>query len=356
MRNVAVYPRKKSPFYYVSYPCPKRLKRVHEATPFRIDDPAGERKAYLLAMEKSDGATVLMSGSKAERFEVWVVPWLDLQYRHSPITRARYTASWFRWRKYLQEVAKVGVPRAITYAQIRGFHEWRTQQKTRTGRCVGTNTAICDIRAMGVVMSEAIRRGFADTNPCTRTGISKDPVRKAHRLMPEELSLIESELPKWIEKHPGREWMMTAYIIARYQGCRLRETRLNLKSQVDLRARQITFIAKGRNGKPNEFPTMMHEKVRPLLERLIAKKQAYTLEFPPCPSIHWRRFLDSIGLTNAWFHCLRSTVATELALGGVPISLAMRYMGHAREEIHQAYQDIHARDLTACAAVVGSAG
>lgn len=38
----------------------------------------------------------------------------------------------------------------------------------------------------------------------------------------------------------------------------------------------------------------------------------------------------------------------------MPISLAMRYQGHAKEEIHRAYQDIKARDLTVCADAVGS--
>lgn len=357
MSDISVYPRNKSPFYYISYTCPKRLKRVHEATPFRLDDPKGERKAYLLAAEKGEGATIMMSGAKVERFDVWVLPWLELQYRNSPKTKLRYKGAWLKWRDFLRQEAKVDVPRALSYEHVRRFHEWRTSQVKPSGRIVSTNTALCDIKTMQAIMSEAIRRGFADDNPCKRIGINKDPARKAHRLTPEELALIEEKLPLWIaEKPEERSWMMTAYTIARYQGCRLRETRLNLKSQVDLRARQITFIAKGSNGKPHVFPTMMHEKVRPLLESLVAKKQAYSLEFPVCPSVYWRKFFDSVGLTNAWFHCLRSTVATELAVGGAPISLAMRYMGHAKEAIHQAYQDINARDLTVCAAVVGSAG
>lgn len=354
MSDISVYPRKGSPFFYISYPCPKRLKRVHEATPFRTDEARGERQAYLLAKDRSEGASILMKGAKAERFDTWVLPWIDVTYRNEK-TKKRYKGAWFLWRKFLAEVAKIAVPRAMTYQHALGFHAWRTQQVKPSGRKVGTNTALSDIKFMQSAMSEAIRRGFADDNPCKKIAIQKDPVRRAHRLMPDELALIEAKLPAWVAAEPGRRsWMPVAYTIARYQGCRLRETRLNLKSQVNIAGAQITFIAKGSDGKPKVFPTMMHGKVRPLLEKLIKEKRTYTLEFPPCPSVMWRKFFDSIGLHNAWFHCLRSTVSTEMALGGVPISLAMRFQGHAKEEIHRAYQDIHARDLSVCVTAVGA--
>ena len=352
--EISVYPRKRSPFWYISYPCPKRLKRVHEATPFRRAEARGERQAYLLAVERSEGASILMKGAKAERFDTWLLPWIEVTYRN-PKTKKRYIGAWFHWRRYLADVAKIAVPRALTYELVLGFHKWRTEQVKKSGRKVGSNTALCDIKFMQAVMTEAGRRGFADDNPCKKIGIQKDPARRAHRLAPGELALIEKNLPAWVSQEPERRgWMPAAYTIARYQGCRLAETRLNLKSQVDLSNNQIKFIAKGSDGKPNEFQTMMHAKVRPLLEQLVKEKRTYTLDFPPCPSVMWRKFFDSIGLTNAWFHCLRSTVATEMAVAGVPISLAMRYQGHAKEEIHRAYQDIKARDLTVCAAAVGS--
>jgi integrase len=353
MPDLSVYPRKGSPFFYISYPCPKRLKRVHEATPFRTDDDRGERKAYLLAKDKSEGASILMKGAKAERFDTWVTDWLRVNYRN-PKTVLRYTGAWEQWRRFLIDRAQIAVPRALTYQHVLDFHAWRTSQVKKSGRKVGSNTAISDIKFMQACITEAQRRGFADDNPCKKLGIQKDPARRAHRLMPDELARVEATLPAFIAEEPERRtWMAAAYTIARYQGCRLRETRLNLRSQVDLFGGTITFSAKGSNGQPSVFTTQMHQKVRPLMERLIAEKRAYTLEFPVCPSIFWRRFFDQIGLRNAWFHCLRSTVATEMAVAGVPISLAMRYQGHAKEEIHRAYQDIKAKDLTVCAAAVG---
>jgi integrase len=355
MPNISVYPREgRSAKYYISYDCPKRLRRVHEATPYLVSDPKGEQKAYFLAQEKSAGSEIMMRGAQEERFEAWVLPWLNSTYHKRPRTLQRYVGAWKYLGQYLRNIS-VDVPRALTYHQAVKFVEWRTQMIKPSGRTVSTNTAVLDLKVLQTIMAEAVRREYATTNPCDKVSIQKDKPRRAHRLTPDELALIEAKLPAWIaEDKERRAWMEPAYIIARYQGCRLRETRLNLKSQVDLRGNRVIFIAKGRHGEPHEFPTALHKKVRPLLERLIAERRSYTLEFPPCPSVMWRKFFDSIGLTNAWFHCLRSTVATELALAGVAISLAMRYMGHAKEEIHRAYQDIKASDLGAVADAIGS--
>lgn len=355
MADISVYPRKRSPFFYISYLCPTRLRRTHQATPFRTDDPRGERLAYELARERSAGAEIFARGAKRERFDTWVPSWLQITYRNAK-TRLRYSGAWAQWRLFLRTSARIDVPRALTYQHVLDFHAWRTAQRKRSGRTVGSNTAISDIKFMQACISEAMRRGFATANPCQKLAIQRDPVRRAHALTAEELALIERTLPAYIAADPVRRgWMLPAYTIARFQGCRLRETRLHLRSQVDLRAGQITFIAKGSAGRPNEFVTMIHARVRPLLEQLLAAKATHTLEFPPCPSVYWRKFFDHGGLPHVWFHCLRSTVATELALAGVPISLAMRYQGHAKEEIHRAYQDIKARDLTVCAAAVGQA-
>lgn len=360
--GVSVYPKKRSPFWYVSFDSPDRARRVSRATPFRRDDPAGEQKAFFFAQEKSAGAAILRRASSHEAFDVWVLPWIERHFAKRPRTRARYRGAWKFLGHYLRAIAKVDVPRGLAYKHAIGYHEWRITTKKRNGEQVGTNTALCDLKIMSGIMSEAVRRDFASANPCLRLGIAKDKVRHARRLTPAELALIERKLSEWIAEPPekrawnakdDREWMLIAYTIARYQGCRLRETRLHLTRQINLAENRVTFIAKGRDGKPHEFPTFLHAKVRPLIERLIAEGRTYTIEMPVAASVPWRRFFDWIGLRDAWFHCLRATVATELALGGVPISLAMRFMGHAKEEVHRAYQDIKAAELSVCAEAIG---
>lgn len=355
--GISIYRHARSPFWYAAYFCPQRLRRVNRPTPHRADAADGEKLALIWAQEKAGGAAgrILSRAAKREAWAAWVLPWIEsAQVRRSPRTRQRYRGAWKFLGSYLRDVAHVAAPAALTYEHVTEFLAWRCAQTKRNGRPVAHNTALCDLKILSGIMAEAVRRGYARVNPCHRLGIAKAPQRHARRLTADELAKIERELPAYIAADPAqRAWMATAYTIARFQGCRLRETRLHLARQVDLRAGRIIFLAKGRDGRPHEFPSFLHDKVRALLERLRREGRTWSLDLPVAASVPWRRFLDSIGLRNAWFHCLRATVATEMAERGVPISLAMRYQGHAKEEIHRAYQDINVTQLAVCAAAVG---
>lgn len=352
--GVSVYARRGRQVYYISFRDPLRPDkyRIHEATPFRRDDPEGMRKANALAMAKAREIRIAGDGG-AERWEVWVEPYLSQQYRESPITLARRLTHWKWLSMYLVQVRKILVPRALTYQHMRDYHGWRIAFRKARGKTVSTHTALIDISTMSAIMGEAVRRGYATVNPCRDLRISKGRVRHARELQSDELRKIETALPAWVAENPaGREWMPIAYEIARYQGCRLRETRLDLRRHVDLRSGTITFFTKGRKLEDG-VTTSMHPRLRPLFERLIAEGRQWTLDYGKWPSLEWRRFLDSIGMRDAWFHCLRSTVITEMARAGVPISLAMRYVVHASEEIHRAYQRLGPKDLSLAAEAVG---
>lgn len=354
MQGVSVYPRAGRPHYYISFECPLRLVRVHEVTPFRVDDPEGMRKANALAMEKAKEARITGDGARAERWEAWVLAFLEHQYRGSRLTLKRYKGAWKWLALFFIEHKGVLVPRAVTYHHGREFHQWRTGFKKASGRQVCGNTALDDIKAMQVILQEAVNRGFAPVNVWAKLNIKREARRHARELEPHELKLIEEKLPAFVtEDEKERAWMPIAYQIARYQGCRLRETRLNLRQHVRLRENQIIFHTKGRKDTEGDT-TLLHPKLRPLFERLIEEKRTHTLDYGERPSILWRHFFDTIGLHDAWFHCLRSTVITELARAGVPISLAMRFVLHASEEIHRAYQRLKTGDLSSAAAAIGS--
>jgi integrase len=355
--GTSVYRRAGRKYYYISYRDPLRPDRyrIHEATPFLVSDPEGMRKANALAQEKAGAIRISGDGAQVERWESWVLPFLEHQYAESPLTLRIYKTSW-RWVSlFLIREAHVRVPRALTYAHIRAYHQWRTNFKKVGGRQASGNTALGDIKALSVVMNEAVNRGWAPSNPALRVRIPKGKVRHARELSAEELALIEARLPAWVADLPEtRTWMLAAYQIGRYQGCRLRETRLNLRTQVNLHTNTLTFLVKGRKKGDGEM-TAMHPRLRPLFEAMIARGDEWTLDYGNGPSLQWRKFLDSIGLRDAWFHCLRSTVITEMARAGVPISQAMRYVLHANEEIHRAYQRLTTSDLTAAHGAIGGA-
>jgi hypothetical protein len=354
MRGISVYERDGRPVYYVAYDCPRRARRVFEATPFRTDNPEGKRRAYNFAIEKAKELAIDGSVAKSERWETWVLPFLEHQYRESPLTLRRYKQAWKWLSLFFIEHKKCYVPRAVTYGHAREYHMWRTTFKKVSGRTVANNTALLDIKAMSVVLDEAVKRAFAPSNPWLKVGIRREKARSARELSVSELALIETKLPDFVAQDTNdRGWMPAAYAIARYQGCRLRETRLDLRRHVNLRDSQITFHTKGHKDGDGDT-TAMHPKLRPLFERMISEKRQFTLDYGPRPSLLWRKFFDSIGLKDAWFHCLRSTVITEMARNGVPISQAMRYVLHASEEIHRAYQRLNTGDLTRCVAAIGA--
>jgi integrase len=355
-QGFSVYKRSDRKVYYISYADPKRPHRyrVQEATPFRVDDPDGMRKAHALGMEKAAAARIAGNGAASERWSSWVLSYLDHQYKNSPLTLKRYRGAWKWLSLFLTQECDVHVPRALVYAHVRGYHRWRTSFTKGSGRKVGGNTALDDLKVLKLLMNEAVKRGYAPTNPALRVNIPKEKVRHARELAADELAMIEAKLPAWVAQNPKeRAWMPIAYQIGRYQGCRLRETRLNLRSQINLRRGTITFLTKGRKNTDGDT-TAMHPRLRPLFESLLAQGETWTLDYGPRPSILWRRFFDSIGLRDAWFHCLRSTVITEMARGGVPISQAMRYVLHASEEIHRAYQRLTPGDLEAASGAIGA--
>ncbi len=157
----------------------------------------------------------------------------------------------------------------------------------------------------------------------------------------DEVSKIRKELKR--KKWP--DWMSVAFEIAIRQGCRLRETSLSMRD-IDLERKSptITFNAKG--GK--RFTTALHPELIPMIKKWKAEGREKTCEMPLMPSKYWWQLFKKLKMRHLCFHCTRVTVITRLARAGVPISQAMRFVGHASETIHRVYQRLTADDLDPC--------
>jgi hypothetical protein len=354
-KYASVYARERSPFWWISYWHPKKQKRIHEATPYRRDAVQSKRKALDLADEKSKQAGADKSETGRDRWERWVSDFIADRYPVSSRkkTHDRMLGAWRQWREFLRNSA-VHVPRGLTYNGVLDYVKWRSSQvKPSSGKRVSKNTALCDVRLMAVVMDEARRRGFADTNPCDRLGIAKDPAKEKREFSDAEIDLIRREL----RSRP--DWMQVAFEIAIFQGCRLRETAMPL-TQIDLQRSTIMFLAKGRGGKKHVFTTRLHDGLRSLIESLIKAGRSTTCDMPVMASKDFHFFFKEVGIKDACFHCTRVTVVTRLARAGVPVSIAMAYVGHASETIHRIYQKLQPADAAPAVAAIqpgtGSAG
>lgn len=338
MNAVSVYQRAGRTTWYVQYWCGKRQRRVNESSGFRLDDPQGKRKARNYALEHAAAGAIIRATAPHERWDAWVAAWIVDAYRARPRTQQRYLGAWSFLGAFLAE-ARIPIPRLLSYAHVLSFIEWRTSQAKASGRTPSRNTALLDVRVLSQVMREAMRRGFASSNPADRIGISKDAAREKPELTDAEIATIRADLAR--PETPA--WMRASFEIALHQGCRLRETSVDLRD-VDVDRDTITFRAKG--GKV--FATRLHPGLRPLMVSLKQARAPRTCDIPRMASLQWRRLFDRLRLPHLCFHCLRVTCVTRMARAGVPVQQTMAYVGHASEIVHRVYQRLRAPDLTAC--------
>lgn len=353
MKDASVYARTGRPVYYVSYYSVEKMARVHEATSFRVDDAEGRKKAFGFAQEKAKAAAVFKGDNDSERWETWVVSFLEKQYRRQAKTLRRYMSSW-RWVLHYLVEKNIPGPRALTFRQVRDYHEWRMDFKKANGsKGAGHNTALSDIKMLQVVMNEAIRREWVTINPCTALGITKQRAKEKLEITDEDMVTIIREMDVRAAKSPDNyQWLRDAWEIARWQGCRISETQIELARQVNLRDGILTIFGKGRDGHPKIIQTLIHPELRPFFERKIQEKQQWTLKLPKMYGRDCWRFFQSIGMPHYSFHCTRVTVITKGARACVPEAQMMAYVGHGGTDVHRIYQKLKARDLTLATAAI----
>jgi len=342
MKYTSIYKRPNSPNWYISYWSAKFAKRVHEATQFRLDDPTGRRKALSYAQERSSEAQAFKPTLEAEVWSAWALDYIHLRYRRSPLTLRRGENAWAALAEFM-DWAKIRVPRVFEYRHVESYLGWREQQKRHCGKPIARNTAITELKFLGVLMREAQRRGYCEQNPCMRMGLKRDPVKEKPEITDAEIAIIRAKLAELIAKDPAKDWMRICFEIAIHQGCRLTETSLPLP-WADVDRRTISFRVKG--GKI--FTTALHAGLIPLIFELRAAQQPVTCVLPRMASKEWHFFFKAAGLPHLCFHCTRVTVVTRLARAGVSQSQAMRFVGHASETVHRIYQRLNTEDLQAC--------
>jgi len=329
-----LYRKKRSPFWYLVYFNADK-KEVHRSTGLRADNPndTAEAKALRAGLEAKEHHRVPVVNS--EGWDTWVPKYLE---RHCETERTleRYSDSW-KWLAHWLQTQRLQSPRAMTYRKALEYIDWRTTYKKKSGKSVGRNTAIMELKLLAMIMGEAVRLGHADANPLVSLKLRRDKAAKKPELTDEEIRTIRAAL----KDEP--EWMQTAFEISLNTGCRLRETRIPL-SCVNFGEDKITFPSP-KGGEQRAFSIPMPTALRPLLERLNNAKQKVTVEFPFQPSRRWQQFFIKLKKPHLCFHCLRVTYVNRLRRAGVPREAAMRLVNHASELIHQIYQREKVEDV-----------
>lgn len=334
------YERPRSPFWWINYR-DKNGKIRREATEFRIgigvETRACERRVALLTLQEADSLVVQRSD---HAFSAWVPAFLRVNYANSPKTLTKYSGSWQIISTFLA-ARHVLAPLHVQRGHATEYMEWRTAQKLqglKGKKTVCRNSALLDLTIFRVIMYEALKRGFIQTNPISKLRFKKDKAREKPELTGEQIQTVRAALLK----KPA--WMRVSFEIAIHQGCRFSETCLPL-SQVNLADNQITFKIKG----GRNHTTKLHPALRPLFAAMIERGQAATFSMPERNSTRdWSRLFKRLKMPGVSFHCTRVTVITQLARAGVNEQQAMAYIGHAGEAVHRIYQRLGANDLSAC--------
>lgn len=331
----SIYRKKGSPFWFIQYIDSDGIRR-NKSTELRADNPtetvkARAMRANMEAKELSRSGGPLDDGG----WDTWVTQYLE-RHCESPRTLERYHDAW-KWLAFWLQAKRYNSPRAITYRNALEYIDWRTSYKKKTGKTVGRNTAIFELKTFAMIIGEAVRLGHADANPLVSLKLKRDKPAKKPELTDDEISEIREALK--IEP----EWMQTAFAISLHTGCRLSETRIPM-SCIDFTENKITFPSP-KGGESRAFSVPMPSALRQLFEELRKAKKKFTVEFPFQPSRRWQQFFIKIKKTHLCFHCLRVTYVNRLRRAGVPREAAMRLVNHSSELIHQIYQRERVEDV-----------
>lgn len=332
----SLYSRARSPYWWIAF-YDATGKRRCESTGKRLDSVKETREARQLRASKE---VAEMNAPASERsthdLGKWVQPWITSRFAQQANTLESYTLTWNHLKGFL-DLKSIRAAEQIRREHCYEYLEHRQRKVCR-------NTAIHDLVVLRLILNEAVKRGWITQNPAAKLGLKKDTPKLKPEITAQEAAIIEENLRNLPER------MQIAWKIAWAQGCRLAETALPL-SDVDLKKGLITFTQKGNR----RHTTRLHPDLTPLFRKLKREKKTRTWEFSRNASRDWARVFKSLGLPHLTFHSTRVTVITKMARSGkVNEQQAMRFIGHASEQVHLIYQRLKTSDLDSCLEALGA--
>ena len=328
----SLYVKKNSPFWYIEF-VDKDGKKINRSTKLRRDDRHQTIEAKKLVND-------MEAASLERRFKETSIKWGDwvdkffIRRCKSKLTLERYRNCW-KWLTYFFVEKKIIGPAYVFYKTALDYLEWRTGYVKKTGKSVGKNTSLMEVKVLSLVMQEAVRLEYINANPVQKLGISRDTPDEKRPLEDEEIIACR----KALINEP--DWMRYSFEIGLLTGCRLRETAIPLR-YINLERNTITFPSP-KGGNKKSFSVPIRNDLRPTIEEMVKRK--YVVEFPFQPSRRWGQFFNKIGLKDICFHCLRVTFVTRLALKGVPLPVAMKLVNHGSDLVHRIYIRLNVEDL-----------
>lgn len=349
----SLYKRKRSKFWWIKYRASDGSIR-QESTGYCIGVGRDTRRAQELRARRTLDEATYTPSSKREHWALWVDDHLATRYSDSPNTLLRMRGAWRNLSMFLEEQSIV-IPRQLTREHCLDFIKWRQRPNRSEGKYrAGHNTSHLELKVLGIVMAEAVLRGYAPFNPCRDLHIKRlaqATLRPA--LTPDVVALIRKKIA--LEPEPKRTFLSRSFEIAYHHGVRLSETFFNPCERVEFitsDSAKITFSMKG----GRVHTVMLHPNLVPLFRALKEQQAQRTYDPPKSPSKTWSVFMKTSGakrmLPGICFHSTRVNAATVLARAGISEAKAMRYIGHASTTVHRTYVRFRPEDTAECSGAI----
>lgn len=333
-----------SPFWYLKTLDPATGKWRRKATEWRVGVGKDTHQARAACAAATLRERQTSTASDGEEWRMWAEGYLKERVKarqQSELTLDRLRAGWAHVLRYLDE-QQIVAPRNLTFDHCRAYLPWRLKQR-RGKRPVAHNTALLEIKVLGIVMGEAVRRGMAAGNPCRELGIKKEKSKEKPALTDEQITTIREDLKT------RSAWMSRCFEVALHHGCRVNECDVPM-GDIDLDEGIIHF-GKTKGGKP--FTVPIHPGIFPVIEERIAAGAPSLTGQPANAALLWHKYFRLRLKMDVTFHSTRVTVATWMARDPtVPDKQAMRYLNHGSGLIHKLYQRWRASDVSGAAMAV----
>ena len=203
-----------------------------------------------------------------------------------------------------------------------------------------------EVKFISFLLSEAIRREYADRNVIALARIELDPAKVKKELTDEDIQAAR----RAFANDKDRPWMAVAFEILMNLGCRFTESRI-ARDRINFEAGTIQIAdSKRQPTDPRKFFMVpMSESLATYLKR-IPWYDGFTLpEFAPPRDRTMGRDFNRVlyRATGATSHSCRVTFISRCHRAGLSEMEAMRLVNHSTRMVHRIYSRMNVEDARA---------
>lgn len=321
---------KRSPYWYLRYRDIDTGRWKDECLKLRIDCESDTRAARRQMIKRSSEEGKI-GPTRGEEFSVWAPTYINAHYRN-PNSLKRYKLVWERLDEWLRDHG-VRHPREVKYEHADGYMVWRKEQGA------SHNTARMEVKFLSFIISEAIRREFADRNVI---GLARIVIAAPK----EKKDLSDSDILLARAAFAGKEngWMSVVFEILVHLGCRFAESSIPW-DRIDFGEKTILIEdSKRQLEDPRKlFMVPMSDQLTGYLRKI---KETGTDRTVPTLTgeMNFRFNYELKKACGATSHSCRVSFISRCHRAGLSESEAMRLVNHSTRMVHRIYSRMSIAD------------